>query len=663
MKKYFFSPLSILLNIHSIKILYRFVYLIIIFLLFSCNIKFSSPPYEVFLDNSSTITITEIVQNHSQDFIKKTPNHFFQGYYSGAVWIKLNGEDVPKNINHLELDNPNLNEITFYTYKTKESLAEEKFNGRYISSKYKDLSYRNPIFTIEPDKDLLYYIRIKSDTPISVKINLLNSKQVINENLYANIQIGIFLGVIIFFLLNIFIIYIIKRQIFLLIIALYILINSFIYSERWMIFPELSGSYNLDTSFFDFGLDYLKLSLVLIYTYFLLDSIPKRIYFISFFVINLGILFNIFGLNSFNFYFLEIETILIGLGVIGYMLYRSRIYQNFNSLLFTFWIIFILKNIIELIWYYKKYNYSTSIPITIFFIIIETSLIYLTIHFQDSLESKYTFDPSEYIPESVKDKDLIINDLKKIFNDNEIKLLTNEVSEKKLNVICISYLYNNEFLLLDKPFTILKDYINEKYTKSNLYTQLVNGFNIFIFFEDFDNVTSILYDIYNFNISNKFFEEEPNIGFSFFSNTFLTELNLKDNSAKISMTQLESSMNLSEISASLRLGILSFSDITQNKTNLHTSRFIGILKNEIQESKELWEIQFFEKDYINYFEIYNKGMILYKENNYKSAIKIFEDVMEKNPEDEITKIYLKKSKLMLETQSDTKNSIEPFILF
>jgi hypothetical protein len=36
-------------------------------------------------------------------------------------------------------------------------------------------------------------------------------------------------------------------------------------------------------------------------------------------------------------------------------------------------------------------------------------------------------------------------------------------------------------------------------------------------------------------------------------------------------------------------------------------------------------------------------MTLYKENNYKSAIRIFEDVMEKNPEDEITKIYLSKS--------------------
>jgi hypothetical protein len=663
MKNYFFSPLSILLNIHSIKILYRNVYLIIIFLLLSCSIKFSSPPYEVFLDDSSSITITEIVQNHSQDFIKKTPNHYFQGFYSGAVWIKLNGEDVPKNINHLELDNPNLNEITFYTYNTKESLAEEKFNGRYISSKYKDLSYRNPIFTINPEKDLSYYIRIKSDTPISVKINLLNSKQVINENLYANIQIGIFLGVIIFFLLNIFIIYIIKRQVSLLIIALYILINSFIYSERWMIFPELSGSYNLDTSFFDFGLDYLKLSLVLIYTFFLLDYIPKRVYSVTFFVINLGILFNIFGLNSFNFYFLEIETILIGLGVIGYMLYKSKITQNFNSLLFTFWIIFILKNIVEIIWYYKKYNYSTSIPITIFFIIIETSLIYLTIHFQDSIETKYSFDPSDYIPDSSKDKDLTITDLNKIFSENEIKLLTNEVSEKKLNVICISFINNNEFLLLDKPFSMLIEYINGKYTTSNLYVQLVNGFNIFIFFEEFDKVTSILHDIYNFNISNKFFEEEPNIGFSLFSNTFSTVLNLKDNSAKISMIQLESSMNLSEISASLKLGILSFSDISQSKTNLHTSRFIGIIKDELQESRDLWEIQFFEKDYINYFEIYNKGMILFKENNYKSAIKIFEEVLEKNPEDEITKIYLKKSKLMLESQSDTKNIIEPYILF
>jgi tetratricopeptide (TPR) repeat protein len=663
MKNYFFSPLSILLNIHSIKILYRNVYLIIIFLLLSCSIKFSSPPYEVFLDDSSSITITEIVQNHSQDFIKKTPNHYFQGFYSGAVWIKLNGEDVPKNINHLELDNPNLNEITFYTYNTKESLAEEKFNGRYISSKYKDLSYRNPIFTINPEKDLSYYIRIKSDTPISVKINLLNSKQVINENLYANIQIGIFLGVIIFFLLNIFIIYIIKRQVSLLIIALYILINSFIYSERWMIFPELSGSYNLDTSFFDFGLDYLKLSLVLIYTFFLLDYIPKRVYSVTFFVINLGILFNIFGLNSFNFYFLEIETILIGLGVIGYMLYKSKITQNFNSLLFTFWIIFILKNIVEIIWYYKKYNYSTSIPITIFFIIIETSLIYLTIHFQDSIETKYSFDPSEYIPDSSKDKDLTITDLNKIFSENEIKLLTSEVSEKKLNVICISFINNNEFLLLDKPFSMLIEYINGKYTTSNLYVQLVNGFNIFIFFEEFDKVTSILHDIYNFNISNKFFEEEPNIGFSLFSNTFSTVLNLKDNSAKISMIQLESSMNLSEISASLKLGILSFSDISQSKTNLHTSRFIGIIKDELQESRDLWEIQFFEKDYINYFEIYNKGMILFKENNYKSAIKIFEEVLEKNPEDEITKIYLKKSKLMLESQSDTKNIIEPYILF
>jgi tetratricopeptide (TPR) repeat protein len=129
------------------------------------------------------------------------------------------------------------------------------------------------------------------------------------------------------------------------------------------------------------------------------------------------------------------------------------------------------------------------------------------------------------------------------------------------------------------------------------------------------------------------------------------------------MIQLESSMNLSEISASLKLGILSFSDISQSKTNLHTSRFIGIIKDELQESRDLWEIQFFEKDYINYFEIYNKGMILFKENNYKSAIKIFEEVLEKNPEDEITKIYLKKSKLMLESQSDTKNIIEPYILF
>ncbi|NBU97756.1 MAG: hypothetical protein EBS19_06015, partial [Spirochaetia bacterium] len=99
MKKDIFSPLAILLNIHSIKTLFRYVYLIIVFLLFSCSIKFSSPPFEVFLDDSSSITITEIVQNHSQDFIKKSPNHFFQGYYTGAVWIKLNGVDVPKNIN------------------------------------------------------------------------------------------------------------------------------------------------------------------------------------------------------------------------------------------------------------------------------------------------------------------------------------------------------------------------------------------------------------------------------------------------------------------------------------------------------------------------------------------------------------------------------------
>lgn len=663
MKKYFFSPLLYILNIHAPKNFFRYVYLIYIFFFFSCSIKFSSPPYEVFLDDSSRVTITDIVQNHLQNFYKKSPSHLFSGYYNGAVWIKLNGEDIPKNLSHLELDNPNLNEITFYTYKIKESIAVEKYNGRYISSKYKDLSYRNPIFTIEPDKDLLYFIRIKSDTPISVKINLLNSKQVINENLYANIQIGIFLGVTIFFLLNIFIIYTIKRQFSLLIIAFYILLNSFTYSERWMIFPEISISYNLDTSFFDYGLDYLKCSLILIYSFFLLKLIPKKLFFISFFVINSGIFLHVLGVSTFNFYFLQIETLLVSIGFLGFMIYKSKSSQNFNPLLFTLWILFALKTSIEVIWYYKKFNYSTSIPISIFFSTIETSLIYLTIHFQDSFDTKYSFDPSEYIPQPNDEKDLLINDISKLFKESELKAIINDIGNKKLNVICISYLNNNEFLLLDKPFSLIKDYISEKYTKSNIIIQIVNGFNIFIISDDIENYSSFLNDIYKYNFSNKFFEEDPKIGFSFFTNSFSTTINIKENSGKISLNQLEDSMNLSEISASLKLGILSYVDFSNSKNNIHTMRFIGILRDEKDISKDLWEIQFFEKDHINYFEIYNKGMALYKENNYKSAIKHFEDVIDKNPDDEITKIYLKKSKLFLDPQTDPKNNIEPFILF
>ena len=132
----------------------------LLLLIISCGYAKRSPTLEFYLDPESKLSFVDIVQNYNGSFQNVQDNSIHLGYYDGALWIRLKGIDLVPD-NYIEIDNPNLTDIQYYSLNLIESIAYEKIGGRYISSVYKDISHKNQIFQIDKKSNLEYYFRIK----------------------------------------------------------------------------------------------------------------------------------------------------------------------------------------------------------------------------------------------------------------------------------------------------------------------------------------------------------------------------------------------------------------------------------------------------------------------------------------------------------------------
>jgi len=652
-----------LFSIYSTKINPKKIILYsLILIIISCGYAKKSPTIEFVLDPESKLSIVDVVQNYNGSFQNVKDNSINLGYYDGALWIRLKGIDLVPD-NYFEIDNPNLTDIHYYSLNPRESIAYEKIGGRYISSVYKDISHKNQIFQIDKKSDLEYYFRIKSNTPINFHINILDLKNLLYENMYLDIQYGIFIGSTLFILVFLINLLFIKNQYNLFYLILFLIFTFISFYEKWMVFPYLSFSYNFDTSFFDYGLEPLIYICLILFSYYLLEIRNYRLFLLSLVVPTLTYI--LLFINKFELYFYTIKSfgVILGIYIFILIILRYKRTNHFSTFLFTSWFIIILQFIFELWNYRGKVDFINSITINLVFLFLESCFFILCIHFQESPTSSLNFDPSMYIqtePEFIPNEDVqILENVDYLFSKENIQsIISNSTFDIKLNLICqyhkisddskIDFLYNSQL-----------DYLS-KYPELKFSIQKIEANYILVFFHSIDKTEVFIRDFYIFNhyleksTNNKIFYGLDQLDIQF-------QYNKKFDIICYPSQIFRNIKLLTDISTKVNLGLLSFFDFQISEEPNHKKRFIGKIKNNNNDAINVWEYHFLKTN-SDYFDYFTKGLNFYKKKNYNSALELFQNALEVNPNDEISKLFLKKTQVKIEPTIKSKEGEDLFLL-
>lgn len=651
-----FSFYSTIINPKKI-ILYSLILIII-----SCGYAKKSPTIEFVLDPESKLSIVDVVQNYNSSFLNVKDNSINLGYYDGALWIRLKGIDLVPD-NYFEIDNPNLTDIHYYSLNPRESIAYEKIGGRYISSVYKDISHKNQIFQIDKKSDLEYYFRIKSNTPINFHINILDLKNLLYENMYLDIQYGIFIGSTLFILVFLINLLLIKNQYNLFNLILFLIFTFISFYEKWMVFPYLSFSYNFDTSFFDYGLEPLIYICLILFSYYLLEIRNYRLFLLSLVVPTLTYI--LLFINKFELYFYTIKGfgVILGIYIFILIILRYKRTNHFSTFLFTSWFILILQFIFELWNYRGKVDFINSITINLVFLFLESCFFILCIHFQESPTSSLNFDPSMYIqtePEFIPNEDVqILENIDYLISKENIQsIISNNVFDIKLNLICQYYKISDDSKI-DFLYNSQLDYLS-KYPELKFSIQKIEANYILIFFHSFDKTEVFIRDFYIFNhyleksTNNKIFYGLDQLDIQF-------QYNKKFDIICYPSQIFRNIKLLTDISTKVNLGLLSFFDFQISEETNHKKRFIGKIKNNNNDAINVWEYHFLKTN-SDYFDYFSKGLNFYKKKNYNSALELFQNALEVNPNDEISKLFLKKTQVKIEPTIKSKEGEDLFLL-
>ena len=651
-----FSFYSTIINPKKI-ILYSLILIII-----SCGYAKKSPTIEFVLDPESKLSIVDVVQNYNSSFLNVKDNSINLGYYDGALWIRLKGIDLVPD-NYFEIDNPNLTDIHYYSLNPRESIAYEKIGGRYISSVYKDISHKNQIFQIDKKSDLEYYFRIKSNTPINFHINILDLKNLLYENMYLDIQYGIFIGSTLFILVFLINLLLIKNQYNLFYLILFLIFTFISFYEKWMVFPYLSFSYNFDTSFFDYGLEPLIYICLILFSYYLLEIRNYRLFLLSLVVPTLTYI--LLFINKFELYFYTIKGfgVILGIYIFILIILRYKRTNHFSTFLFTSWFILILQFIFELWNYRGKVDFINSITINLVFLFLESCFFILCIHFQESPTSSLNFDPSMYIqtePEFIPNEDVqILENVDYLISKENIQsIISNNVFDIKLNLICQYYKISDDSKI-DFLYNSQLDYLS-KYPELKFSIQKIEANYILVFFHSFDKIEVFIRDFYIFNhyleksTNNKIFYGLDQLDIQF-------QYNKKFDIICYPSQIFRNIKLLTDISTKVNLGLLSFFDFQISEEPNQKKRFIGKIKNNNNDAINVWEYHFLKTN-SDYFDYFSKGLNFYKKKNYNSALELFQNALEVNPNDEISKLFLKKTQVKIEPTIKSKEGEDLFLL-
>jgi tetratricopeptide (TPR) repeat protein len=263
-------------------------------------------------------------------------------------------------------------------------------------------------------------------------------------------------------------------------------------------------------------------------------------------------------------------------------------------------------------------------------------------------------------PEFIPNEDVqILENVDHLFSKEDIQsIISNSTFDIKLNLICqyykisedskIDFLYNSQF-----------DYLS-KYPELKFSMQKMETNYILLLFHIVDKTEVFIKDFYSFNhyleksTNNKIFYGLDQLDIQF-------QYNKKFDIISYSSQIFRNIKLLTDISTKVNLGLLSFFDFQITEEPNHKKRFIGKIKNNNNDAINVWEYHFLKTN-SEYFDYFTKGLNFYKKKNYNSALELFQNALEVNPNDEISKLFLKKTQVKIEPTIKSKEGEDLFLL-
>lgn len=321
-------------NFYKLVLLFKFV-------LFSSNI-YSSSIYEkegdnfiedvfYFTDKSNSLTIDQI-KDSSHLFKKSEKDVLNFGISKNAHWIKVHvkNKSFKKNL-IFSLNQPIIDEVWFYKEDKNRHFTEVSY-GEYLPfSKryYKSTDYLFDI-SLEPGKESVYYLKVKSKENCQIPIYVSTIRNVYNFSLYKSLASGIYIGIMVVMIFYNMFIFFIFRDIsyvkysgyIILVLLTQVSLQGYTFQFLWPNFPELAiySPFLLPSLVGIAGLEFFKHFLKLKETY-------SRAYLFSFFFFipySVSIVLGFTGGYNLSFMIMEVNAALVSIFmlVIAYIVYK-----------------------------------------------------------------------------------------------------------------------------------------------------------------------------------------------------------------------------------------------------------------------------------------------------------------------------------------------------
>jgi signal transduction histidine kinase len=181
---------------------------------------------EIMEDKGGTMSVAEVLSsNRFKPSSRRVPN---LGLSSSAFWLKLSVKNLTAGNNLLlVLEQPNMDEVSFYTIRADGGFTEQKM-GEYQNFSKREYNVPDYLFrlNLSPNERCTYLLKVKSAEQIQIPLILGSEISVFNLIGTKNILSGLYFGIMLVMLLyNLFIYFSIKDKSYLYYVVYIIIIS------------------------------------------------------------------------------------------------------------------------------------------------------------------------------------------------------------------------------------------------------------------------------------------------------------------------------------------------------------------------------------------------------------------------------------------------------
>jgi signal transduction histidine kinase/DNA-binding NarL/FixJ family response regulator len=159
---------------------------------------------DFFRDPTGQITIDRIIIQHKNDFIPAEDNVLNFGFTDDAIWIKFHVVNKNSHIDQwlMEIKYYFLWYIDLYILNDQQIVTYKK-SGIQTPFETVDMAYRWYMFNLllKPDKDYTFFMRFKTDMPMTLPISIKTWKNFVQQSYKLNFMKGSFYGILLLIVL------------------------------------------------------------------------------------------------------------------------------------------------------------------------------------------------------------------------------------------------------------------------------------------------------------------------------------------------------------------------------------------------------------------------------------------------------------------------------